>query len=60
MLLNEAENRAADKFAMEHYERHAETAEVFIHAKQTGLGYGIEVRCPHCGEKKNITDSSHW
>ena len=60
MLLNDAENTAADKFAMEHYKEHGKTAEVTVHAKQTGLGYAVTVKCPNCKKELNITDSSDW
>ncbi len=60
MLLSDKENKAADEFAMEHYEIHKKTARVVLTAKQTGLGYSITVQCPHCRKKRDITDTSDW
>ena len=60
MLLNEAENDAADKFAMAHFKKHKKTAEVTVHAKQTGVGYIVTVKCPNCKKELDITDSSNW
>ncbi len=60
MLLNEKENRAADEFAMAHYRLHDKTAEVIVIATQTGLGYSVKVKCPHCRMTTDITDSSNW
>lgn len=60
MLLNETENKRADDFAMDHYRRHKKTAKAVVTATATGLGYSVEVTCPHCGKTENITDSSSW
>lgn len=60
ILLNESENKAAEKFAWAHYKKHRKTAEVIVHAKQTGLGYAVTVKCQHCKKELDITDSSNW
>lgn len=61
-LLNGKENERLDEFAMQHYRKHEKTAEVDIriHAKQTGLGYAVTVKCPHCKQTADVTDYDCW
>lgn len=60
-LLNETENDAANRFAMEHYERcKLDRVRVQLDAEATGIAFCITVKCPKCKAVSDITDYESW
>lgn len=69
-LLSERENIEARAFASAHYARvcrhpfwpwrRNKKMAVQINCEQTGIGFGVRVTCPWCGESENITDYENW
>lgn len=67
LVMSEKEKQAERKFRDEHYHTCAEP----LHSKGkgntyiyeltgTGLGTIIRIKCPICGEEKDITDLDNW
>lgn len=65
--LNAIEKRGADNFIQLHeacrphgkdpYRQFAPFSYIFT---PTSIGNGVDIVCPYCGEKENITDYSCW
>ena len=60
MLLNESENAKANAFMAAHYKKHKKTAAIILTATATGIASHIEVECPHCRKKEDISDYDSW
>ncbi len=60
-LLNESENEAANRFAMDHYQRcKMDLVRVDLSAEATGIAFSIKVKCPKCKAVSDITDYESW
>jgi hypothetical protein len=59
-LLNEKENAKASAFMKKHYTMHKRTAAVILTATATGIASHIEIECPHCHKKEDISDYESW
>ncbi len=66
--LNEIENNRANKFKKWHkrcrpknnndmFPQYAPFQYIFT---QTSIGIGVDIICPYCGNKKDITDYNCW
>jgi hypothetical protein len=58
--LDEVEQKNYDDFTKEHYSKHKFIGGVPVTLTPTGLGINVEVKCPKCGEVKNISNFDSW
>lgn len=59
-MRSDAEKEADEQFRKEHGERCKNDSGYMYLLVETELGTGINIICPVCGEKKNITDYDWW
>lgn len=65
VVLSQNERDAIEGFKKIHYERHAPhtkaSGSTYIYTLTgTGIGTAISIKCPECGEEKDVTDFSNW
>ena len=59
-VMSDKEMEADKAFRDEHYKKCKNGHHYIYELTGSGLGVGIDVVCPVCGEKKDITDTSNW
>ena len=60
MSLDEVEQKSYDEFKSEHYAKHHFQGGVPATLTPTGLGIHVDVKCPICGEVKDISNYESW
>ena len=58
-VLSDKEMSQFREFKYNHY-KSCGTNDVWILLSPTGIGMVIELKCPKCGKKLDITDINHW
>lgn len=63
LIMSDKEREANSNFIHEHYTIHGggKCLNTYIYTLSgTGIGTVIKIKCPVCGEEKDITDTSSW
>lgn len=60
LMLSPLELEAIQKFKSTHYESCKNGSKFEYTLIGTGIGTGIVIKCPACGESKDVTDSASW
>ena len=58
-VLSDKEISQFREFKHSHY-KSCGTNDVWVFLSPTGIGTGITLKCPKCGEELDITDINHW
>ena len=58
-VLSDKEMSQFREFKHSHYKT-CGTSDVWVLLSPTGIGTGITLKCPKCGEELDITDINHW
>ena len=58
-VLSDKEISQFREFKYSHYKT-CGTSDVWVLLSPTGIGTGITLKCPKCGEELDITDINHW
>jgi|WetSurMetagenome_2_1015567.scaffolds.fasta_scaffold264210_5 hypothetical protein len=60
LALDVVEQERYDKFQKEHYDKHKFRGGTPVTLTPTGVGVHVEVKCPKCGKKKDISNYESW
>ena len=60
LFMSEKEKEAEKAFRKEHYEKCKNGNHYIYDLRGSGIGTGIYITCPKCGERKDITDVESW
>ncbi len=58
--MTESEMEARKKFIDEHHKRCGNSGSFLYGIEHCGIGASLSIKCPVCGEEKDITDYSVW
>lgn len=63
LILSDKERDSIQDFSRKHYEKHGrlKTLNTYIYTLSgVGIGTTISIKCPVCGEEKDVTDTESW
>jgi rubrerythrin len=60
LVMSDKEQEAEKEFRDKHYKSCKNGNEFIYTLTGTGIGTGIEIQCPVCGKKEDITDTESW
>jgi hypothetical protein len=60
LSLNEVEQKRYEEFQNKHYSKHKFHGGVPVTITPTGIGDHIEVQCPKCNKKEDISNYEAW